>query len=78
MRKLKINAKVIDNELGPKFTPIRNLASLSWLLWLHVLAEKNYKISRSQYIKIGLLITPPVLLAMLLALMFWLSQLTSI
>jgi arsenical pump membrane protein len=67
-----IYSSVLGADLGPN---IAILGSLSSMLWLVLLRQRGFDIHPLQYLKLGLIVTPPMLIASALALyassVFW-------
>lgn len=55
-------AAVLGVDIGPKLTPIGSLATL---IWLEALGLMGLTVSLRDYLRLGLVVTPPVLLAAL-------------
>ena len=58
-------AALVGADIGPKLTPIGSLATL---LWLHILRGRGVEVGWGEYLRAGLILTPPVLLVGLLTL----------
>jgi arsenical pump membrane protein len=55
-----IGATIFGCDLGPNLTTIGSLAKVFWLL---LLRQRGLKVSALDYFKIGILVTPPMLIA---------------
>jgi arsenical pump membrane protein len=58
----EVLAALVGGDLGPRLLPIGSLAGL---LWLAILRQHGVRVSFGQFVRLGLLVTPPALAASL-------------
>ncbi|SFF12088.1 arsenite efflux membrane protein ArsB [Paenibacillus algorifonticola] len=66
--KIAYLASVIGSDIGSLILPIGTLASL---IWMNLVRKAKVKISWMDYVKVTIVITPPVLLFTLILLALW-------
>ena len=71
LRQALVLGAVVGADIGPKLTPIGSLATL---LWLHVLRGRGLNVGWGQYFRVGVVLTPPVLVIGLVALWLMLGR----
>ncbi|WP_322474883.1 arsenical efflux pump membrane protein ArsB [Deinococcus sp. AB2017081] len=64
VRDTMIHANIVAADIGSKLTPIGSLATL---LWLGLLAKRGLHVSWGEYLRLALVVTPPVLMVTLAA-----------
>ncbi|MCY0881225.1 MAG: arsenic transporter [Firmicutes bacterium] len=69
MQETMVYSNIVGCDLGPKLTPIGSLATL---LWMHMLAQRGVAVSWKQYMQAGVVLTIPLLAAVLIGLALWL------
>jgi arsenical pump membrane protein len=62
-----IYATVVGTGVGPNLTVVGSLATLSWL---SIVRGKGVEVTAKEYLKVGVVSTPPILLAAALGLWF--------
>ena len=53
-------AIVVGTGIGPNLTTVGSLATL---IWLSISREKGLEVTAKDYLKVGIIATPPILLA---------------
>ncbi|MBX5465923.1 MAG: arsenical efflux pump membrane protein ArsB [Firmicutes bacterium] len=68
MQEAMAYANVVGTDVGTKWTPIGSLATL---LWMHLVERRGLRVRWGELVRVGLILTPPVLAVTLLALAGW-------